>query len=272
MNDSVWYYARGDVEKGPITTVQIKALVGAGKLRRDDFVWKEGMDSWSPAGEVSDLYPAGIRHDKSDGKDKAAEGASDSRKFSATTIQTRPERESESSEFVRLVGRVLFVLGLLVALSSRGCDAISGRNVTRLGTVASSARQRFDEQHEKQRLEIQAESDFLRRKETRTNTENERMRQLGEAATKLANETQQKRQGLARGLWHENDLAAADAAEQHLQWGYWRQVAFLLSSLALTLGLLAMGFSSDGAERWIGFVMLAVIVYSLFAGGSVWDK
>ena len=44
MSDSVWYYARGEQEKGPITTVQIKALSAAGKLQKDDFVWKEGMD------------------------------------------------------------------------------------------------------------------------------------------------------------------------------------------------------------------------------------
>src|SRR5262245_10616945 len=57
MADPVWYYARGEVERGPFTLTQIKALANASKLRPDDLVWKEGMDNWTAAKEVAELFP-----------------------------------------------------------------------------------------------------------------------------------------------------------------------------------------------------------------------
>ena len=38
MSESIWYYARGESEQGPISTAQIKALAATGALRRDDLV------------------------------------------------------------------------------------------------------------------------------------------------------------------------------------------------------------------------------------------
>ena len=58
MSESIWYYARGESEQGPISSAQIKALAATGALRRDDLVWKEGMQNWLPASDVDELFPS----------------------------------------------------------------------------------------------------------------------------------------------------------------------------------------------------------------------
>ena len=56
MADAVWYFADGDVQRGPITEAQLRALIGTGNLTPEDQVWKEGMEDWTPAGEVAGLF------------------------------------------------------------------------------------------------------------------------------------------------------------------------------------------------------------------------
>jgi len=53
---SQWYYTHNDEEHGPVSTGQLKQLAGAGKLRADDLVWKEGMSDWVAASRVGGLF------------------------------------------------------------------------------------------------------------------------------------------------------------------------------------------------------------------------
>lgn len=43
---SQWYYVDGEERKGPISEVELQALVASGDVRNDTHVWKEGMDDW----------------------------------------------------------------------------------------------------------------------------------------------------------------------------------------------------------------------------------
>jgi hypothetical protein len=40
--EAVWYFADGDVERGPVTEMQIRTLIGTGNLTAEDLVWREG--------------------------------------------------------------------------------------------------------------------------------------------------------------------------------------------------------------------------------------
>jgi uncharacterized protein (TIGR03067 family) len=53
-----WYYSKNGDKCGPVTSAELKALAGAGKLLPTDLVWKEGISSWKPAGKVNGLFPA----------------------------------------------------------------------------------------------------------------------------------------------------------------------------------------------------------------------
>ena len=72
MSDPIWYYARGESEQGPISSAQIKALAATGALRRDDLVWKEGMENWLPASDIDELFPNGSKKGKEPEKKPAS--------------------------------------------------------------------------------------------------------------------------------------------------------------------------------------------------------
>jgi hypothetical protein len=55
--ESVWYYARGGAQTGPVSFDDLKAAVAAGKLGAEDLVWKEGTADWIPARAVAGLFP-----------------------------------------------------------------------------------------------------------------------------------------------------------------------------------------------------------------------
>jgi len=50
---SDWYYAANNEQKGPINESELKANFAANKLPADTLVWKDGMDNWTPANQVS---------------------------------------------------------------------------------------------------------------------------------------------------------------------------------------------------------------------------
>ena len=50
---SDWYYAVDNEQKGPINESELKANFATNKLPGDTLVWKEGMENWSPANQVS---------------------------------------------------------------------------------------------------------------------------------------------------------------------------------------------------------------------------
>ena len=50
---SDWYYAANNEQKGPVNESELKADLASGKLPADTLVWKDGMDNWTPATQVS---------------------------------------------------------------------------------------------------------------------------------------------------------------------------------------------------------------------------
>ena len=266
MSDSVWYYARGEQEKGPITTVQIKALAGAGKLHRDDFVWKEGMENWAPAGEVSGLFA-----------EKTATDGSAKLEIPKKQDQQRPAilpsqiSSGGLDNLTRTISRLVFAVSLLMALLSRGCDTLSDRNVARHEALSESARKEFKNQWDGREAEIRDEQERIEAITTRTNADNMRLQELGVTASNLDVSRKRAEQAL-KSVWLANDQAAVKAFADDRIWGYWRLATLLLATILLTLSVLGVAYTSDGPERWISFVLLVVIVYSLYASDSVWQR
>ncbi len=52
---SDWYYAADNEQKGPINESELKAQLASNKIPGDTLVWKDGMDNWTPASEVTAL-------------------------------------------------------------------------------------------------------------------------------------------------------------------------------------------------------------------------
>jgi len=52
---SEWYYAADNEQKGPINEAELKENLATNKIAADALVWKDGMDSWTPANQVPAL-------------------------------------------------------------------------------------------------------------------------------------------------------------------------------------------------------------------------
>jgi len=136
-DDIVWYYARGDNEQGPISTAQIKSLAATGALRRDDLVWKEGMENWLPARDVGELFP-GERTRKEAGKAEVGGKRDATAASPPAAALSSTNDELNWPQILKSVGRALVVMGVLVVVMSRGCDSLGLRKVARLKALADA--------------------------------------------------------------------------------------------------------------------------------------
>ncbi len=249
MTESIWYYARGESEQGPISTAQIKALAATGALRRDDLVWKEGMENWIPASDVDELFPLNKKKGK-EPEQKPAPIAKDNGTPKPKPIGTRPSLppDLDVTQLIRSVGRGLVVFGVLVVLMSRGCDSLGERKVARLHALADSAEPAFqrDWDREKSRLKDPP------------------------AIAKLNSEKTKELESLRQGKWADYQVAADESDSNNRMWAYWRHLGFLFGTMVLAVGLLFVTPTTEGPERWICLVMLTVILYSVYASNSVW--
>lgn len=270
MSDPVWYYARGESEQGPISTAQIKALAAAGALKRDDLVWKEGMENWLPASDVSELFPGDPK--KKDSKEKAAPAPSpDPRVLPRRKRQRFLVEERDLMRHVRTTGRGLIVFGVLVVLMARGCDSLGTRKVARLKAISESAEVEFQRDWERQKSRLEDEQLTLNENPTPSDVDQQRRLSLPQEIAALDQAKRTEQRSLRRGRWHNYQLAAETAGNDNAIWSYWRRLGFLFGTMVLAVGLLGVTPTTEGPERWICLVMLTVILYSVYASGSVWD-
>jgi membrane protease subunit (stomatin/prohibitin family) len=52
-----WYLGVGGRQVGPVAPDDLGARLAAGELTRETLVWRQGMASWTPAGDVPELQP-----------------------------------------------------------------------------------------------------------------------------------------------------------------------------------------------------------------------
>ena len=93
---------------------------------------------------------------------------------------------------------------------------------------------------------------------------------LDEELDKLDKEMQAEMENLRTGRWRQLAGAARDAQANNEMWSFWREGIFWLGSFAFSMGLVIVGFTGQGAERWLCLVMLAIVVFSLFVGRLDW--
>lgn len=55
----VWYVGRDGAQLGPFSEAELRAQAARGDLSPEDLVWRQGMQSWTPAGEVAGLLSGG---------------------------------------------------------------------------------------------------------------------------------------------------------------------------------------------------------------------
>ena len=282
MTKAIWYFADGEMERGPITEAQLRTLIGTDNLSAEDLVWKEGMDDWVPVKEVPGLFDEKSAPARSDESKASAEDGEPSPKPDRTTAapaaktavaRSRPllppldlTRPLPIFKFATFLGQPLVAIGFVLVLLSRGCDSLGDRYVTRITAKARVTEDQFQDQWdyeksvlEKRRLEL------LQGTET-SPEQREELDELKDELDELEEGKQAELEDLQAGRWRKLNIAARDAESNNAMWGYWREGLFWFAAFLFSAGLLIVGFTGQGPDRWLCLVMLAIVVLSLFVG------
>ncbi|NLF73556.1 MAG: DUF4339 domain-containing protein [Candidatus Anammoximicrobium sp.] len=281
MAEAVWFFADGDVERGPVTEAQLRALIGTGNLTPESLIWKEGMDYWTPAGEIPGLFdqpgpatPPPTPAAPAAGEAKAKPGkAVKPAAAAAAAAEPKPRlaglgfdvrRPLEIFRFAAFLGQPLLLVGLFLILLSRGCDNLGQRHMARTLAQAKLAEGEFQDEWDRQKVPIEQELNDLSKRSDPSPSDRSRRDSLTEQLRSLNEQKQAEFERLRAGEWRELNTAARDAEAAQTLGSFWREGIFWLGACLFSLALLIVGFSGTGPERWMALVMLTVIVFSLF--------
>jgi hypothetical protein len=253
MTEPVWYYARGEVERGPFTSLQIKALASAGKLRRNDLVWKEGMENWTSAEQVDELFPGTL-----DGDTPAVDSPTPFRPR-GTYPEPSPLISDDLSRLLTTCAWGCLMVGMGCVVIARGCESLGDRKVSRLD---AAAKLQAVEEWQRQRTPIASELDTLHSKEKLAPAEQERARELTQSLNQLDSSRSAEELSAAQRLGVNRAAAETRAGAFH------RGLAFHGGVVFLVIGGFALAILGSGSDRWLGVGLLLAIGYSALTAAN----
>ncbi len=280
MNDTMWYYAKDEEELGPVPTSKLKSMATSGDLLPSDLVWKEGMDDWAPAETLRGLFPANqsgtvpvtprdagtpLTPPPVSAPQHTANANTATGGFSAVTIGGLTLRQ-----WTRLAGWPVLLTGLMMVVWARGCDSLSERYAAKVTAEANLAVSDFEGAYKRRRAVIVTAQEKLRESGEVTPADRRDLDRLTEELSDLDESYNEDKEALEAGEWARLKAIAEDATATGAIWAYYHELAFVLGALVLSLGLIAVGAAGEGPERWICLIMLAIITFSVFVGGSAW--
>jgi hypothetical protein len=269
MSEPIWYYARGDAEQGPVSLAKLKSLLTSGRLRGEDLVWTEGMEDWQPASRVP-----GLLRDEPPappGADSGEVPRVTRRQPAVHDLREAPHAASGSSWPSLSSSRWILTSGLLMVLLAQGCDLAARRQVDRLQGMAELGPAQLRDEWDRKRIELEDKLRELRETADNSASSSARQIEINQQLAELKERHEEQEAERQRHQWRYDSIAARDAKANYLMGRYWRTLLFVTGSFVFTLGLLALGSTASGAERWLCWTMLAIVVYSIFVGGSVWN-
>jgi hypothetical protein len=284
MPEAIWYFADGDEERGPITEAQIRTLIGTGNLKPDDLVWREGLEDWMPAGDVPGLFGGGasVASDAQlpTGKvrqERQAAPAESNREPRAVAKRQQPPRAShwkpaqpiEVFKYLAFLGQPLLLAGLLMVLGSRGCESVATRYAERLASRVDVVEARLEAQWQRKRIVLESQRRGLLERQELNPAEQQRLKDLDEEIRKWEAELEAELEKQRTGDWKELTHAAREARTGVVMWNFWRTIVFWLGTSVLAMGLLTVGFTSSGPERWMAFAIVGAILFSLYFTSSL---
>ena len=274
MTDPIWYYAQGDAEKGPVTLSKIKSLIDNGRLSGDDLIWTEGMEDWQPAARVPGLLydqPPAPPDETRDAIPSPKLRGMETRNESSATQVARQATASDGFWPALNSSRLILAVGLLLVLVVQGCDLVARRQVDRLQGMSQVARAQFQDEWDRKRIGLEDQRSELQESSNGSATDQARDQQIVKELSQLGERMKTEETNRTRHEWRYDSLAARDAQANYMTGAYWRSLLFVFSSIVFVVGLLSVGRAAIGPECWLAWTMLAIVVYSLFVGGGVWN-
>lgn len=260
---AIWYYAKNDQQHGPVSEDELRSLIASGSVQAGDEVWCEGMSQWRPAGELPELY----------GEQPVAPPPIPTAARRGGGVDLPAALHFLGSDLLhacRPLGIWLLVGGFLLVIAAKGCDAIGQRYAERIKSKAVLARGEFAYDYDSRQARLEIEREEINDKAEISERDQKRLETIDEALADLREERDKKQSQLSRTTWQRLRHAADTADASRVQWALWHTVAFVLGSLVLTVGLLIVGLTGQGAQSWLCLGILAIITFSIFVGGVAW--
>jgi hypothetical protein len=157
-----------------------------------------------------------------------------------------------------ILGRLLILSGLVLAMTSRGCDVLGFRGVARARAQASLAAGKLTDDDKMTSDDFRAGSSARRAFQKDDKTEAD-----SRSDSKKKDDSEQKK---VRDLRR----AAERAESENVMDGYLREWLFVIGTVVLSLGLVIASWVAVGAERWVYLIMMALVTFSIFIGGFPW--
>ena len=184
-----------------------------------------------------------------------------------------PETTRDLSRHARWIGRPLVAVGLLLALLSKGCDAINLHSATRASAVAQTTVEQFDDDVQAKKLALQNDLRIVSGRDDAKADDRKRADELRKEIASYEAQSAKDRRSKEAGEWHELKTAARSAKRTFAVNSYWHELFFVFAAVVLVSGLLIQSWSAArGRAAGSDSVMLAIVTYSLFVGGLSWPS
>jgi hypothetical protein len=182
-----------------------------------------------------------------------------------------PGPDSPIAGYVRLAAQALFFLGLVGIIGFRSCDTLSTRSVAYSQAQYQLARSAFAADFDRKIADKRLARDNLVKKENKSAEDEKTISQYNDDITKLENERRSEEQRLEATTWSSYRTNAQNASAHAAWWNYWLFYGFILGSMTLAAGAALLAFSGSPAERWGALAILAILVFSVYVLGMVWN-
>ncbi len=274
MSDPVWYYAEGERQKGPVSAEELKRFVELGRVKPTDLVWQPGMDDWVAAKTIRGLVPEGMQSEASASSGSATiDGGFENDDAIFTRRRRRRSGPAFSFEILNQWGgryaRFCVLLGLLTVVVGRGCDSFGEKYAKRQQVLVELAKANTDKSYRQRRSEIQSRIDELQRKPVATALDQQSMVKFQEQLLKADREFAEQQSLLTRTTWLDLDNKSRSASSEHVAWQPFYELITVFGSIVLAYGLLCVAFTGEPIERWGCWILLGVLLASLFLWRSV---
>ena len=168
-------------------------------------------------------------------------------------------------ERLRPFGQILLLAGLVLALLARGWDTVGDRHAAAANLRVQKEITEFEDDYQDELDDLRQEEADLQNREDFDNSDRDRLAEIRQEIRDLQRQ-QAREQDRQRDRWDDLRRSARETQAENQLAKPWREGLFVFGTILFSLGLLGIGFTTEGPVRWFCLVLLAIIVFGLFFG------
>ena len=170
-------------------------------------------------------------------------------------------------ERLRPFGQILLLAGLIIMLLARGWDTVGDRNAAASNLRVQEEMNEWQGDYEEEINDLRQEERELEQQENFDEDDQDRLAEI-RREIRSVQRRQSAEQESERARWTEMQRDARETQAENQLAKPWREGLFVFGTTLFALGLLGVGFTTEGPARWFCLVLLAIILFSMFFGSG----